>query len=191
MNEYVDSIIPSIGEVWHCDEMMVKIGDDWKYLWNIIDEKTRFQLASVVSKERKVTDARMVFKKAKNNCGGRKPKYIVTDGLPSYRNAVNKEFPTNTHETEHLWNVGLQHHPNNNHVERLHGEIRSREKIMRGLKIETTPIINGHRLYHNFIKPHKGLNGKTPAEIAGITIEGNDKWIELMYNAIKHKKSHK
>ena len=35
-----------------------------------------------------------------------------------------------------LYNVGLQHHPNTNHVERLHGSIREREKTMSGLKIE-------------------------------------------------------
>ncbi len=189
MNEYVNTIQPDIGEVWHTDEMMVNIGGTWEYLWNVIDERTRFQLASVVSTERKVRDARMVFQKAKKNCGGRKPKYIVTDGLQSYKRAVKKEFPTNIHETEHLYNVGLRHHPNNNHVERLHGEIRSREKTMRGIKVDTTPIVEGHRLYHNFIKPHMSLDGKTPSEEAGITIDGDNKWVSLMKTALWYKKA--
>ena len=51
---------------------------------------------------------------------------------------------------------------------------------MRGLKIESTPIVDGHRLYYNYIKPHMAHDGKTPSEEAGITIEGNDKWITLM-----------
>jgi len=186
MNEYVNTIQPEIGEVWHTDEMMVNIGGSWEYLWNVMDEKTRFQLASVVSTERRTRDARMVFQKAKKNCGGRKPKFMVTDGLGAYRNAINKEFPTNTGETEHLWNVGLQHHPNNNHVERLHGTIRQREKVMRGVKISSTPIVEGHRLYYNFIKPHEALEGRTPSEEAGITIEGKDKWLTLMRNAIQY-----
>ena len=188
MNNYVNTIQPDIGDVWHTDEMMVSIGGSWEYLWNVMDERTRFQLASVVSKERKVRDARMVFKKAKNNCGGRKPKYIVTDGLGSYKRAVKKEFHTNTHETNHLYNVGLQHHPNNNHVERLHGTIRSREKTMRGVKVESTPIVEGHRLYYNFIKPHESLNGKTPSEEAGITIDGKDKWLTLMKTSLSYQK---
>ena len=129
----------------------------------------------------------MVFQRAKHNSGGRKPKYVVTDGLHSYRPAVNKEFSTNTHDTEHIWNVGLQHHPNNNIVERLHSTIRDREKTMRGLKIDTTPILEGHRLYYNYIKPHQALSGKTPSEFAGIEIEGDDKWITLLRNAIKYK----
>jgi transposase-like protein len=189
MNEYVNTIQPEIGEVWHTDEMMVNIGGSWEYLWNVMDEKTRFQLASVVSTERRVRDARIVFQRAKQNAGGRKPKFIVTDGLPSYRHAINKEFTTNTDETEHLWNVGLQHHPNNNHVERLHGSIRQREKVMRGIKIKSTPIVEGHRLYYNFIKPHEALEGRTPSEEAGIIIEGKDKWLTLMRTAIKQQKS--
>jgi len=154
-----------------------------------MDEKTRFQQASVVSTERKVHDARMVFQRAKDNCGGRKPKFIVTDGLGAYRDAVNKEFPTNTNETEHLWNVGLQHHPNNNHIERLHGSIREREKTMRGLKIDETPIVEGHRLYYNFIRPHTVLDGKTPSEEAGIIIDGDDKWLTLIHKAVKYQKT--
>jgi len=189
MNEYVNSIKPCVGDVWHTDEMMVNISGEWEYLWNVIDENTRFQLASVVSKERRVQDARMVFQKAKGNAGNRKPKYLVTDGLHSYRRAVNKEFPTNNYSTEHLWNVGLQHHPNNNHVERLHGTIREREKTMRGLKIESTPIVEGHRLYYNFIKPHDALDGMTPSEKAGITIEGDNKWLTLLKKAVEYEKS--
>lgn len=191
MNEYANNINPDVGEVWHTDEMMINIGGNWEYLWNIMDERTRFQLASVVSKERYIKDARMVFQRAKKNVGGRKPKYIVTDGLQAYKRAVKKEFITNTHETEHLWNVGLQHHPNNNHVERLHGNIRDREKTMRGLKIEDTPIVEGHRLFYNFIKPHEGLDGKTPSEAAGITVEGDNKWLTLMKNSIQYQKQQK
>ncbi|MCJ7571720.1 MAG: IS6 family transposase [Candidatus Thermoplasmatota archaeon] len=189
MNEYVNEIQPEIGDVWHTDEMMVKVDGSWEYLWNVMDERTRFQLASVVSKERYIKDARMVFQKAKRNAGGRKPKFIVTDGLPAYRSAVNKEFCTKTNETEHLWNTGLRHHPSNNHVERLHGTIRDREKTMRGLKIEDTPIVDGNRIYYNFIKPHENLNGKTPSEEAGITIEGNNKWLTLMRKSVQYQKA--
>ena len=189
MNEYANGIAPDIGTVWHTDEMMVNIGGSWEYLWNVIDENTRFQLASVVSTERKVRDARMVFQKAKKNCGNRKPKYIVTDGLPAYRRAIKKEFITNDDSTEHIWNVGLQHHPNNNHVERLHGTIRNREKTMRGVKKTDSKIIDGHRLYYNFIKPHESLDGKTPSEKAGITIEGDNKWLTLIRNAVKYDKA--
>jgi len=47
------------------------------------------------------------------------------------------------------------------------------------------------RLYYNFIKPHESLDGKTPSEIAGITIEGDNKWLTLMKNAVQYQKQQK
>jgi len=35
---------------------------------------------------------------------------------------------------------------------------------MRGLKKEDTPSLKGCQLFHNFVRPHEGLEGKTPAE---------------------------
>lgn len=61
---------------------------------------------------------------------------------------------------------------NNNKMERLNGEIRDREKVMRGLKKMDSVALKGYRLYHNYFRQHKGLAGKTPADIAGIKIEG-------------------
>ena len=54
---------------------------------------------------------------------------------------------------------------------------------MRGLKRMDTPILKGVQIYHNFIKPHEGLNGRTPAEAAGIQVAGEDKWKTLIQNA--------
>lgn len=68
-------------------------------------------------------------------------------------------------------------------MERLNGEIRDREKVMRRLKIEDTPILKGYQIFHNYVRGHKGLNGKTPAEVCGITIEGSNKWLTLIQNA--------
>ncbi len=56
-------------------------------------------------------------------------------------------------------------------MERLNGEIRDREKVMRGLKINDTPILTGYQIYHNYIRPHMGLEGKTPSEVAGIRLK--------------------
>jgi hypothetical protein len=70
-------------------------------------------------------------------------------------------------------------------MERLNGEIRDTEKVMRGVKKMDTAILTGYQLYHNYFRQHEGLNGKTPAEIAGIKIEGENKWITLIQNATK------
>jgi hypothetical protein len=54
----------------------------------------------------------------------------------------------------------------------MNGEIRDREKTMRGLKRKHTPIISGYQIYHNYIRQHEGLDGKTPSEAFGIRVEG-------------------
>ena len=65
----------------------------------------------------------------------------------------------------------------------LNNEIRSREKTMRGLKKKDTPIIDGYQIFHNYSRGHMALDGLTPAEVAGIKIEGQNKWITLIQNA--------
>jgi hypothetical protein len=48
-------------------------------------------------------------------------------------------------------------------MERMNGEIRDRERVMRTLEKPDPPILAGMQIYHDYVKPHDGLKGKTPA----------------------------
>jgi hypothetical protein len=72
-------------------------------------------------------------------------------------------------------------------MERLNGEIRDREKTMKGLKKMDTPILKGIQIYHNYIREHEALQGKTPAEACGIKVHGKNKWKTLIENASMNK----
>jgi len=72
-------------------------------------------------------------------------------------------------------------------MERFNGEVRDREKTMRGLKKTDTPILSGYQIFHNCIREHEGLEGKTPAEACGITVQGKNRWLTLIQNASKEK----
>jgi transposase-like protein len=183
MNEYVSKLDPELSDTWHADEMAVNIHGDWHYLWNVMDEETRFLLASVISKERRVEDARRAFKTAKQSAKG-KPKYVVTDGLQAYYKAFNKEFYDHHQSVKHIRNVGFRDKTNNNLIERLHGTVREREKVMRALKKSQTPIIDGKRIYYNFIRPHQSLGSNTPAEMAMNLDLGQNKWLGLLKQAL-------
>ena len=39
-------------------------------------------------------------------------------------------------------------------------------------------------LHYNYIKPHGGIAYGTPAEAAGIDIQGADRWLTLIQNAV-------
>ena len=91
------------------------------------------------------------------------------------------------YQTERCVRIQGQH--NNNKMERLNGEIRDREKVMRGLKEEDTPILTGYQIFHNYIRPHEALDGKTPAEACGIKIKGRNTWLTLIQNE-SHKYGH-
>lgn len=112
---------------------------------------------------------------------------LITDGLPAYHDAYLKEYWTMKKETrtEHIGHIMIRGDHNNNKMERMNGEVRDREKVMRGLKKADSPILSGYQLFHNYIRPHEGLNGKTPAEACGIRVEGNNKWITIIQNAIR------
>ena len=96
-----------------------------------------------------------------------------------------KEFRTLlTPQPNHIRQItfnGRKH--NNNKMERLNGEIRDREKVTRGLKKADSPLLSGYQIYHNYVRPHIALDGQTPADKAGIKIEGDNKWITLIQNA--------
>lgn len=109
---------------------------------------------------------------------------MVTDGLPSYKKAFNSEFYDHHQSCKHVADVALQESLNNV-LERMRGSIREREKVMRGIKIDDTPILPMNQIYYNFIRPHQALKGMTPAEMAGIGVSGGNKWMELLKRSIK------
>ena len=184
LQKYADKLKPSTSDVWRADELWIKVKGDMKYLFALIDDETRYWIAQEVAESKYKHDARNLFHMAKE-VTGKKPTAIITDGLPAYHDAFNKEFYTKKEypRPEHISTIRIQGDRNNNKMERFNGEVRDREKVIRGLKKNDTPILAGYQVYHNFIRPHEALEGKTPAEACGIEVKGNDKWKTLIQNA--------
>jgi transposase-like protein len=191
MKDYVENFKPTVSDTWRADELYVKIKGDMKYLFALLDDETRFWIAQEVAETKHKHDARMLFQIGERLMG-KKPLTLITDGLPTYHDAYKKEWRTLAKpRTEHINAVKLSGNMNNNKMERFNGEVRDREKTMRGLKTKDTPILAGYQLFHNYIRPHEGLEGKTPSEACGIKIEGKNKWFTLIQNASQQTKSNK
>jgi len=191
MGQYVEKIVPNVSDTWGADGLYVKIKGDMKYLFALMDDETRFWIAQEISETKYKHDARKLFQMGERLMG-KKPMTLITDGLPSYHDAYKKEWRTLAYpRTQHINAIRLRGDKNNNKMERLNGEIRDREKTMRGLKTKDTPILTGYQLFHNYIRTHEGLDGKTPAEACGIMVEGKNKWLTLIQNASQQTKVYK
>lgn len=184
MGKYLDKITPQVSDTWATDELFLKVKGNMKYLYAIMDEQTRFWIAQEVAETKYTADVRPLFQLAKA-VAGKAPKTLVSDGAANFHEAYNREFRTMKVETrtEHIRHIRLAGDFNNNKMERMNGEIRDRERVMRTLETADTPILKGMQIYHNYVRPHMALKGKTPAEVAGIEIQGKDKWMTLIQNA--------
>ncbi len=185
MGKYLDQITPQVSDTWRADEMYLKVKGNAKYLFAMMDDESRFWIAQEVADTKYIHDARNLLRMSRE-VAGKNPKTFITDGLPAYHDAFNKEYRTHFRDSPvHIAHISLKGDHNNNKMERMNGEVRDREKVMRGLKRSDSPIIKGTQLYHNYFRPHMALKGKTPSEVAGISIEGQNKWITVIQNA-KH-----
>jgi hypothetical protein len=155
-----------------------------KYLYALMDDQIRFWIAQEVASTKYTADVRPLLELGKA-VAGKKPKSFITDDAANFHEAYLKEFHTMSKatDTEHIRHIRLAGDRNNNRMERFNGEVRDREKVMRGLERKDSPILGGYQIYHNYIKPHKALDNRTPAEAAGIQVKGKDKWLTLIQNA--------
>jgi putative transposase len=162
----------------------VKVKGDTKYLYAIIDDETRFWIARQVADTKYTQDVRPLFRQA-IAVAEKKPEKLISDGARNFHRAYRKEFlDSAAPRTQHVRHIHLTGDHNNNKMERLNGEIRDREKIVRGIKKTDSALVQGYQLYHNYFREHQGIGNMTPAELTGIKIEGRNKWITVIQNAI-------
>ena len=186
-SEYVDKIVPRVGDWIRADEAFIRVSGKMNYLFSTMDDETRFWLIGEMAdtKFQHQADKLLV---STVNMTQKTPRAFITDGLPAYLKSSKKIFGK---DTNHIFNVGINSkrtgrkiHPTNNMMERLNGEIRDREKVFRGLKKKDTPLIQGLKLWYNFSKEHGGLGGDvTPSEAALIKVDGDNKWKTIIQNA--------
>jgi putative transposase len=103
---------------WHLDEMYVKLNGEMVYLWRAVDQEGEI-LESYITKTRDKAAALTFMKKALKRHGS--PVTITTDGLRSYRAAMNE-----------LGNAGKQEVGRwaNNRAENSHLPFRRHERAM-------------------------------------------------------------
>lgn len=192
--KYSEKYKADVGNIWHSDETTVFIKKEgekkyYQWIWNIMDAKTRYLLACEVTETRFKGDARKPLKKAKE-ISNKYPDAIVTDGLQAYRDAIKAEFYglNERIQNPHIRLRDFETKPNNNIVERLNGTFRERTKVVRSFDsdIGASEFCDGMRVYYNYIRPHQGIGGLTPAQMAGISLDAiGNRWIKMIELSVK------
>ena len=187
VKEYMTTFTPQLSGLWHEDETMLQCEGKNIWFWEMIDEDTKFLVASHLSGTRSLEDTIAIFKKGLDQSKVR-PKAVFVDGSLVYNSAFNKVFYSRykAQRVELVQKVGIRARETNNIVERLHGTLKDRTKPMRGLKAfeSTKSILEGYAIHYNYVRPHQSLNGKTPAQAAQMTAPNN--WKSLIEQATKH-----
>jgi transposase-like protein len=186
VKEYMVTQVPQLSGLWHEDETMIQCEGRSIWFWEMIDEDTRFMVASHISGTRSLEDTIAIFQKGFDQSKVR-PKAVFVDGSHVYSSAFNKVFWTMRKDTrpELVQRVGIRARETNNIVERLHGTLKDRTKPMRGLKsFESTKLLlEGYAVHYNCVRPHQSLGGKTPAQAARMEVPSN--WRGLIDQATK------
>ena len=168
-----------IGDTWIADETVIEIDGQNVWLWDIIDNKTRYLLATRISQSRTTQDAQILYDRAvKTAC--KQPDKVITDKLASYLDVRYGD------KTEHIQSAPFAVENNTQMIERFHSTLKQRTKVMRGLKNQQSArdFMDGWLVHYNYLRPHTSLNDKTPAEAAGINYPYKN-WADIT----KHKPS--
>ncbi len=157
---------PDVGSIWVADETMIDIDGKNIWFWDLIDSKTRFLIASHMSYTRTTKDAQQLMKQAYERTG-KIPRVIYTDKLQAYLDGIELTFGG---DTKHKQGGPFDVERNTNLIERFHGTIKSRTKVMRGLHTVDSArlFMDGWLVHYNYFRPHMSLRDRTPASVAGI-----------------------
>ena len=184
-SNYVKGIVPRVSETWRTDEIFIKVKGIKKLQYSVLDHETRYMITKLVANTKYTEDVRPMFVEAMM-IADKKPATLISDGAANFHEAWRSEYKSKNHlqkDTEHIRHIHMKGDKNNNRMERLNGTIRDREVSYRGIKKMDSPLFDGFQTFYNFSKKHSGIGKKTPAEMAGITVDGPNKWKTLIQNA--------
>ena len=171
-------ILVQAGTHWSINEIFFKTKKEGKwFFFKVVDMKSRFILATDVSNDKLGYDATDLFQDAIDTVG--KPcNVLVSDKLNGFAKGFKNTMGKGA---THIRSACVRkHHIHNNGHESQNGTMRNRIKTARGFGTENPHLLNLYVLYHNFIRPHIGLGGRTPADALGIHIRGSDKWKTIL-----------
>lgn len=157
---------PQVGKVWIALVSPIKIGGDHVWFWDIFDVKTRFSLASHVSKQLTQNDARMTLTQAVKRVG-QLPKVVFTDGPITWIEGLKLEY---NGEYRRIIQKNLLNAAGVRIKKQFRSNLNPRTIIMKRFKNlnAVRRVIHGWQVHYNYLRPYEILNNSTPAYRANI-----------------------
>jgi len=154
---------PIVGDTWAADETVLRVGNRNIWFWDIIDEKSKFLLASHLSTSRTTKDACRLMREAYLKAG-KAPKRIITDQLQAYLDGIELVFGA---DTKHIQSKPFIDTDSTN--------------VIRGFgNMDTAKLLTDAWLVHyNFFKEHESLGNIPPAQKMGIPTPFKD-WEDVV-----------
>ncbi len=143
---------PKVGDTWMLEETNLKVSGQFIFVWDVIDERTRFLLASKVPFKRDEEEVRNLLDQAFSRAG-KTPKLVVAPGLApmlegKYPFAVDGTPLETTFRTLFEWRNELM------------SDLKRLDKVIE--------FVDGWHYYYNYFRPQESLGGKTPSVAASI-----------------------
>ena len=140
--DYVKGIVPRVSETWRTDEIFMKIKDNMKLQYSMLDHKTRYMITQYVADTKGTEDVNPMFREAMMIVD-KIPTTLISDGAPNFHEAWKENYKARNFlwkDTEHIRHIHMKGDKNNNRMERLNGTIRDREVAYRGIKKMEPPL---------------------------------------------------
>jgi putative transposase len=139
---------PRPGDIWHLDEVFIRINGALNYLWRAVDQHG-VVLDILVQDRRNATAAKRFFKRLLRGLQY-KPRRLITDGLRSYGVAQREVLPDVRHRTSRYLN---------NRAENSHRPTRRRERQMQRFKsaAQAQRFLSAHGILYGHFRPRRHL----------------------------------
>ena len=143
---------PKVGDIWIIEETALKICGQFIWIWDVIDEKTRFLLTSRVSLRHDADDAGVLMGQAFSRAG-KTPALVIGGQLTPllegrYPFAVAESAGNNDFHNMFEWRTNMM------------SDLKRLDKVME--------FVDGWVYYYNYFRPQEAMGGKTPSVAASI-----------------------
>jgi transposase-like protein len=157
---------PVVGDTWIAISTKIKVGDEHFWFWDILDVKTRFLLASNISKKLTISHARKTMAQATKKAG-KFPRVVITDQLAVYIEGLELKHKSEIKQaivkkTLNASDASL--------LERFRSNLNARVVVLKGFKNlkRAKTVIQGWPVHYNYLRPHEITVNNSPAYLANI-----------------------